>query len=197
MEEPGLRVKACGALVVGDADLGAEVAQAVERARLGGACVHGRQHAELPSGFAVTPERIEQGPDAGAANERHDDVDAIGRVDLGLDLSADARLAGSVREQRRIEKRNERLGNGLRACVGQEPADAAQHRAWLERPLGGDPGRSGGPLDESDDLARERDGDANALLVRNRPERALDRAAQMQRDAIRSLRAMQVTALCG
>ena len=58
------------------------------RARgLGRARVRRGQDAERPAARAVGAQRFEQRGDAAAADERHDDVDAVRRVDLGAELA--------------------------------------------------------------------------------------------------------------
>jgi hypothetical protein len=81
----------------------------------------------------VVTERAEHRADARPANEGHDDVDAVGGVDLRQDLTSDPRLARRVREQRRVEERDERLRQGLRCAVRESPEDRAQHLPGLER----------------------------------------------------------------
>jgi hypothetical protein len=90
-------MKTCGGRVVGDADVGSELDELVERAALGGTRVRGRQDAQLAACVAVRPQRGEERRDSAAADERHQQVDAIGGADLGQDLVADAWLAGQIR----------------------------------------------------------------------------------------------------
>ena len=60
-----------------------------------------------PPAFAVATERIEEGSDAGTSNEGHHDVDLMGCADLGLDLVPDSGFAGCVREEGRVQERDQ------------------------------------------------------------------------------------------
>ena len=117
MKQPGLGVEPRGRLIVGDANVGAEVAKFIERPRFGRSRVRRRQHPELASRLTVGAERIEHRRDPAAPNEGHDDVDAVGGMDLGQHLVADARLAGRVRQERRVEEWNQWRGNRFCAPI--------------------------------------------------------------------------------
>lgn len=56
--------------------------------------VRRRQDAKRAPRRDVLAERLQHRVDSGAADERHHDVDAVGRIDLGDDLTAEHRLAG-------------------------------------------------------------------------------------------------------
>ncbi len=60
------------------------------------------------------------GADAAAADEGHHDVDAVGGVDFGEDLVADARFVGSVGEEGGVQQRGEGGGDGFGGAVGLE-----------------------------------------------------------------------------
>ena len=82
VEQPRLRVESGAGLVVGDANIGAEVAKLIERPRFRRSRVRRRQHPNLASRLTVGTERVEHRRDPAAPDERHDDIDPVGRVDL-------------------------------------------------------------------------------------------------------------------
>ncbi len=186
VEDPGLGVEAGGAEVVGDADVGAEAGELVERGSLRGAGVGGGENAQRPAALTVATKRGEQRVDAAAPDERHDDVDGIGRIDLGIELVQQSGLTGRIGEKGRVEQWNERLGNRLWCAVGPTLEDGVQDLARLDR-CGGRVGFNefGKSLDE---LACHLDPDLDAVGVTNTAERLPDLPAQMKRDPIRGLR---------
>jgi len=66
----------------------------------------------------MATERIEHGRDPAAPDERHDDIDPVGRVDLREHLVAHAWLARRVGQEGRVEERDERCRDRLRPTVG-------------------------------------------------------------------------------
>ena len=77
-------------------------------------------------------EHVDQRPHAAPADERHDDVDRVGRRDLGAELMADSRLAGRVREDRRVEQRRERPLKPLWRSIRQTLQQRDQHTCGIE-----------------------------------------------------------------
>ncbi len=189
VEEPGLGVKAGGGRVVRDAHVGSELGELVEGAALGRARVRGRQDPQLAAGVAVRAQGGEQRRDSAATNERHHHVDAIGGVDLGEDLVADPRLAWGVGEERRVEQRNERLGDRFGAPVGKAGQECVKdlggvNRA-LERKIGCVDCR-GRAADGVDQGAGERCAISNALPLAKGGNSALEDAVEVQRNAVGS-----------
>jgi hypothetical protein len=118
VEHPGLGVQSRRCDVVRDADLCPEVSELLQRPTLGRTCVGRGQYTKRASCLAVTPQGIEQRTDAAASDERHDDVDRVRRFDLGSELVPQARLAGCVREEGRVEQGDERLVDLVGLSVG-------------------------------------------------------------------------------
>ena len=71
----------------------------VERASLRGPGVHGGDDAERPSRLAMAFQSRSERSKAVPTDERAQQVNAIGRVNLPLDRRPDGRLAASVHEQ--------------------------------------------------------------------------------------------------
>ena len=133
MEQPGLRVQPRGSGVVRDFDLGSETRQLVERAQLGAVRVRRRDEPKRLAVPTVATERIEHRVDSAQPNERHHDVDRVGRVDLGAKLVTDGRLPTRVRQERRVEQRRQRRFERLGGAVRPAPQDRGQHAGGIER----------------------------------------------------------------
>jgi len=116
-------------------------------------------------------------------------------VDLGQHLTADARLAGGVGEERRVEERDERLRDALGLAIGEAAEDAPEHVRGCDGTLGRQllALRAGG--DDVDQLSREGGTDRDALLLVERAERPLEDARQVKREPIGRLGLMEVRAL--
>jgi hypothetical protein len=184
VEQPRFGMQPRGARVIRDANLGAELMERVERARFRGARVRRGQHPQGPAPLAVTAERLEQWGDATPADEGHDQVDAVGGVDLGEELMADPRLARSVGEEDRVEQRDDRFGNALGGSVGLPADDGAQHASWLDGSVGPCPGICDQGIHLLDEPSGQCDADADALLVIDAGNGALDDAAEVEGDAV-------------
>ena len=126
MEHPRLRVQACRTQVVGDANLCTEIDELIERPALRRIGVRGRQYAQRLARFTVAAQRVEERSDAAAPDERHHDVDRVGRLDLGPQLTPQRRLAGRIGEQRRVEKRDQRPSDRYRRAVRVAAKDGMQ-----------------------------------------------------------------------
>ena len=118
----------------------------VERPPLGRAGVGRREDAQRPARPRSGGEGVEQRSDAAAADERHDDVDRVGRLDLRAQLVPQARLARRVGEQRRVEQRDERLVDRRPAM----PSGRRRRTAW--RTVAGSTGTTDGSI--GDELAK-------------------------------------------
>ena len=119
-----------GGGVVGDFDLGACLDECFERPLLGTRGVDRGDDPHPAAPLGVTTDGGEQCADPGPADERHDDVDAIRRVDLGLDLGSDSGFPSGVGEQDRVTQRCERptdvertLPGGIERLDGEQPFD--------------------------------------------------------------------------
>jgi len=102
--------------VVGDPNPGADAGQVVQHPAVGGAHVGGGEHAEA-AGVAVEEAAglIAEQPPARPLEERDQEVDAIGRGELALDLRAHRVVARAVDEEVRRGQRDRgpRRGGGL------------------------------------------------------------------------------------
>ena len=78
MKQPRLRVQPRGAHVIRHADVRPKLAERIKGAPLSRPRIRRRENAQLPTALAMAAERVEQRRDAAPANERHDEVDAIG-----------------------------------------------------------------------------------------------------------------------
>lgn len=197
VEEPGLRVESRGSEVVGDEDLGAELVEFVEGALFGGAGVGGGENAEGAAGVAVLLERRHHGADAAAADEGHHNVYAIGGVDFGEDLMADAGFVGGVGEEGGVEEGREGGGDGLGRAVGleceQRVKDWVRGAGWA---LGAGLGIGDGRLDEVHDLAREGDAFADAVFVLQAGQGVFDHAGEVEGKAVGCFGHVQRPAAC-
>ena len=93
--------------VVGDPDPGADAGQVVQHPAVGGAHVGGGEHAEA-AGMAVEEAAglIAEQPPARPLEERDQEINAIGRGELALDLRAHRVVARAVDEQVRRGERD-------------------------------------------------------------------------------------------
>src|SRR3546814_9240388 len=84
----------------------------------------------------VSTQQIEHRPDACLAHEGHQHIDAVGRRYLGVELEADARLAGCVGQQCGVEERGRRerdiLGLPIRAQGRNRPERSEEHTSELQ-----------------------------------------------------------------
>jgi hypothetical protein len=130
----------------------------------------------------VATERIEQGRDAAAADERHDNVDGIGRLDLRAKLAPENGFARGVGQQRCIEQRYQGLCEGGPGAIGSAPNDGVEHLRrieWDGRPVGSDQ-----LAETAQKLPGHGQPDLDPLLVSNAGERLFDLAAEVKRDPV-------------
>jgi len=119
VEEPGLGMKTCARQIVRDAHLRPERPQLVERTPLGRAGVRRGQHPQGAPCRAMAPQRLQERRNPAAANECHHHIDPVGRMNLGQHLMPDPRLPRRIRQQRRVEERDEGRADGLGYAVGK------------------------------------------------------------------------------
>ena len=165
VEEPRLGMQPGGGRVVADLDLDAQVLQLVERLGLGRAGVGGGDDPHSFAGVQVFLQGGDQVADAGPADERQHDVDAVSRVDLGFDLLAQGRLASCVGEQHGVADRGERpfdwddVAGGVQRLDGGELADRRG-----ERFVRGEERVCGGAVDGGHQLGGELLGRGGAVV---------------------------------
>jgi hypothetical protein len=135
----------------------------------------------------VNAQRLEQWGDATSADERHHQVDAVGRVEFREELVPNTWLARSVREQRRVKQRDEWLGNRLGLSVRHQAQDGSEDRPGFDGRLRTYVGPADGGIDLLNQRSRERDPYRNTLSIFHACERPLDDPTKMKGQAIRSL----------
>lgn len=81
----------------------------------------------------MTTQPVEQRPDPAATDERHHEVDRIGRLDLRPQLAPQCWFTGRIGEQRRVEPRDERPGDRRWRPVGFAPEYGVKDRRWVRR----------------------------------------------------------------
>ncbi len=130
-EPPRLGVQPGALGLVADAHLRPVlVDQPVEGGPLGGAQVGAGDDAQLDATFAQRGQRLLQRPDAVPLDERAEQLDPVGRPQLGRDLAAHRGLAAGVGEQGRLRQR----GLGGREVPGRTPgAGRVQQRQQSPR----------------------------------------------------------------
>ena len=137
VEQPRLRVQARAGDVVGHSDVRAKVTKRIERGAFRRVRVGRRQHSQASARRTMRSKRPDQGSDAALPNERHHHVDPVRGVHFGEDLASNPGLSGCVREQRGVEKRNERMRDDFAASIGQPARYRAQDAAGKAlRPTG-------------------------------------------------------------
>ena len=95
---------------------------------------------------------------------------------------------GGVGEERRVEERSERGGDGLGGAVGLEGQEGVKDRVGVGcRALRPGLGVGDGRLDEVHDLAREFDSLAHAVFVLQAREGSLDFPGEVEGDAVGGL----------
>lgn len=185
VEHPRLRMETRGAHVVGDAYIGAEARELIEGPALGRARVRSGEHPQRLPGFAVPSECLGQRVDATAADECHDQVDLVGRLDLGSELVDQVGLSRRARQQCRVEQRDERLADRLGRTIGTFAEDRMEDGCRIHRE------RRPIDLDQLAEPVEQRPShpkpDLDPIVVSDVAERRVDLAAQVPSDPIRGL----------
>lgn len=187
VEDPGLGVQPGGAAVIGDLDLPADLDELLQRRSLGRSGVGRGQHPERAAGLAMATQGREQRTDAAPADEGHDHVDAVGGVDLGVELVPQPRLARGVGEQGGVEERDQRLGDGSWSPVDASTEDGVQNRSLTGGGRRGTVGR-GQVAQALDQDPCDLEADAHPVDLGDLGEGLLDLATQVERDAVGRLR---------
>jgi hypothetical protein len=81
----------------------------------------------------VSLERLFQRVDARQPDKGHDDVDAVRRRDLCLDLVTDTRLARRISEERRVEQRDQWFRDEFQLAIRKLAPDGTQHLGWFRQ----------------------------------------------------------------
>jgi hypothetical protein len=107
---------------------------------------------------------------------------------FGKQLIADSGFTRSVREQRRVEKRDERLGHRFDATIRSSGQNRTQDGSRLNRHFGAGLRSSNRLIDLLDKLSGKRHADRNAVGIIHASYGALQNPAEMKREPIRRLR---------
>ncbi len=109
-------------------------------------------------------------------------------MQFGEQLVADSGFTRSVREQRRVEERDERLRHRFDASIRSSGQNRTEDGSWLNRRV--EPGfRSTDRLiDLLDEPSRERDSDRNTVGIINASYRSLHNPAEMKREPVGGFR---------
>jgi hypothetical protein len=107
---------------------------------------------------------------------------------LGEQLVADSGFTRSIREQRRVEKRDERLGHRFDTTIGSSAQNRPQDGSRLNRRFGAGLRSTDRLIDLLDELSGERDSDSNSISISHASNGSLQNPAEMKREPIRGLR---------
>ena len=78
MKQPRFRMQARGAHVIRHADVRSKIIEGIKGTTFSRPRIRRREHAQLTAALAMTAKGIEQRSNTAPADERHDNVDAIG-----------------------------------------------------------------------------------------------------------------------
>jgi hypothetical protein len=135
----------------------------------------------------MTGERVGHRRQAAAPDERHHDIDRIRGLDLGVDLIADSRLAGRIRQQRRVEQWNEWLLGPVHRSIRTPRVDGPKHPAGLHRKLSDRPCPRQAGYQISKEASRYLHSDSDPIALWYGVHRSFDLPGQMQSDAVRGI----------
>jgi hypothetical protein len=107
---------------------------------------------------------------------------------FGEQLVADSGFARSIREQRRVEKGDERLGHRFDAAIRSSAQNRTQDGSRLNRRFGAGLRSTDRLIDLLDELSRERNADRNTVGIIYASDGSLHNPAEMKREPIRCLR---------
>ena len=109
-------------------------------------------------------------------------------MQFGEQLVADSGFTRSVREQCRVEERDERLGHRFDASIRSPGQNRTEDGTWLNRRLGANVRPADRLINLIDELSRERDSDRNTVGIINASYRSLNNPAEMKRKPVGGLR---------
>jgi hypothetical protein len=108
-------------------------------------------------------------------------------MQFGEQLVADSGFTRSVREQRRVEERDERLRHRFDASIRSFGQNRTEDGSWLNRRVGAGLRSTDRQIDLLDELSGERDSDRNTVGIINASYRALHNPAEMKRKPVGGL----------
>ncbi|MFN8549765.1 MAG: hypothetical protein U0527_17795, partial [Candidatus Eisenbacteria bacterium] len=91
----------------------------VEGSLLGGTCIDTGDDPHLAAAEQEVLQLLADHPETGEAHECAEKIDAIGALDLQRYLTADLKVAATIREQATLSKRDPRSRATLRLCPGR------------------------------------------------------------------------------
>jgi hypothetical protein len=100
---------------------------------------------------------------------------------VGEQLVSDSGFAWSVRQQRRVEKRDERLRHCFDATIWSSGQNRTENGSWLNRRVGAGFRSTDRQIDE---LSGERDSDRSAVGIINASYRSPHNPAEMKRKPV-------------
>ena len=103
---------------------------------------------------------------------------------FGEQLVADSGFTRSIREQRRVEKRDERLGHRFDATIRSSAQNRTQDGSRLNRRFGAGLRSTDRLIDLLDELSGERDSDRNSVGIIHASYGSLHNPAEMKREPI-------------
>ena len=109
-------------------------------------------------------------------------------MQFGEQLIADARFPWSVRQQRRVEKRDERFQHFFDTAIRGSAQDGTEDRPWLNRRVRTGLSSADRLIDLLDDFPSERDSDCHSIGVIHTSDRSAHNPAEMKREPIRRFR---------
>ena len=109
-------------------------------------------------------------------------------MQFGEQLVADSGFTRSVREQRRVEERDERLRHRFDASIRSSGQNRTEDGSWLNRRVGPRFRSTDRPIDLLNEPSRERDSDRNTVGIINASYRSLHNPAEMERKPVGGLR---------
>jgi hypothetical protein len=127
------------------------------------------------------------GPKATHADERHHQVDRVGRLDLSTNLVQHPGFAGGVRQQRCVEDGKQRLGRQSHRPVRETLTDRMQDRAVSDRRLHARIGASHMLVHQRENRSGERNADFDAVLVGDGIQRHFNLPRDVRGDPIRRI----------
>ena len=107
---------------------------------------------------------------------------------FGEQLIADSGFTRSIREQSRVEERDEWLGHRFDATIRGSAQNRTQDGSRLNRRFGAGLRSADRLIDLLDELSGERNSDRNTVGIINTSYRSLHNPAEMERNSVGGLR---------
>src|SRR5690606_30752379 len=123
MEEPclGMETRAFG--VVRHSDFSPKLSQPIQGRRFRRSGVRGSENPQATTVLHMPPELLPERADTRPSDERHDHVNPTCRCDFRCDLVPHTRLARRIRQERGVEKWDQRFVYGCGSTIRMESMD--------------------------------------------------------------------------